>query len=154
MSGNPADGYEAEGIEAFDRLTTAVNGLGGRPNGLEAGLRPRRPGRGSRLHGLRSDRERHVGGRARRSHRASRRPFRRVLGRPGRLGRRPNGRECLGYASGREGGLAKGYKTAMDEKAMAAWADTPNGRLVLALDKAGGIVKLGAGRLAGPARVG
>ena len=48
----------------------------------------------------------------------------------------------LGHASGRESGLADGYQAARDEKAAAAWANTPAGRLAFALDQAGSLTVL------------
>ena len=48
----------------------------------------------------------------------------------------------LGHASGRENGLADGYRGALDENAAASWANTPTGRLALALDQAGSLDQL------------
>ena len=45
----------------------------------------------------------------------------------------------IGHASGRENDLADGYRAARDEKAAAAWANTPAGQLALDLDKAGSL---------------
>ena len=45
----------------------------------------------------------------------------------------------LGHASGREGGLADGYRAARDEKAAASWANTPTGRLAFAMDQGGSL---------------
>jgi len=45
----------------------------------------------------------------------------------------------LGHSSGRESGLADGYRNAQDEKAAASWANTPAGRLALAMDQLGGL---------------
>ena len=47
-----------------------------------------------------------------------------------------------GYASGFETGKAAGYKAAADEKAMAAWANTDQGRLAYELAQAGSLEKL------------
>ena len=48
----------------------------------------------------------------------------------------------LGHSSGQEIGRAEGYKTALDEKAAASWANTPSGQLALALDKSGDLSAL------------
>ena len=45
----------------------------------------------------------------------------------------------LGHSSGWQAGQADGYRSALDEKAAAAWANTPSGRLALALDQAGSL---------------
>jgi len=47
-----------------------------------------------------------------------------------------------GYSSGFETGRAAGYKAAADEKAMAAWANTDQGRLAYELAQAGNLEKL------------
>lgn len=47
-----------------------------------------------------------------------------------------------GYSSGFDGGKAEGYKTAMDEKAAAAWANTPQGVLAFELAQAGNLESL------------
>ena len=47
-----------------------------------------------------------------------------------------------GYSSGFETGRAAGYKVAADEKAMAAWANTVQGRLAYELAQAGNLEKL------------
>ena len=48
----------------------------------------------------------------------------------------------LGHSSGQETGRTEGYKTALDEKAAASWANTPSGQLALALDKSGDLSAL------------
>ncbi len=48
----------------------------------------------------------------------------------------------LGHASGREGGLADGYRIALDQNAAASWANTPAGQLAQALDRAGSLDQL------------
>lgn len=48
----------------------------------------------------------------------------------------------LGHGSGREGGLADGYRIALHQNAAASWANTPTGQLALALDKAGSLDQL------------
>ena len=45
----------------------------------------------------------------------------------------------LGHAGGRGSGLAEGYRTAVDERAAASWANTSAGQLAFALDKAGSL---------------
>lgn len=47
-----------------------------------------------------------------------------------------------GYASGFDGGKAQGYKQAVDEKAAAAWANTPQGMLAYQLAQAGSLEPL------------
>ena len=49
---------------------------------------------------------------------------------------------ATGYASGFDGGKAEGYKQAADEKAAAAWANTPQGMLAYQLAQAGSLEPL------------
>jgi len=49
---------------------------------------------------------------------------------------------ATGYASGFESGKAAGYRAAADEKAMAAWANTEQGRLAYELAQAGDVQML------------
>lgn len=49
---------------------------------------------------------------------------------------------ATGYASGFDGGKAEGYKQAADEKAAAAWANTPQGMLAYQLTQAGSLESL------------
>lgn len=49
---------------------------------------------------------------------------------------------ATGYASGFDGGKAEGYKQAADEKAAAAWANTPQGKLAYQLARAGSLEPL------------
>lgn len=45
----------------------------------------------------------------------------------------------IGHSSGWEDGQAEGYASARDEKAAAAWANTPNGQRAFALDRIGSL---------------
>lgn len=45
----------------------------------------------------------------------------------------------IGHSSGWEQGQAEGYASARDEKAAAAWANTPSGQRALALDRIGSL---------------
>lgn len=143
MSDDLADGYEAEGIEAFDRLTTAVDGLGSRLSGLEAGLGSKvaRAEEAASTASAAAARAMSAAEHAEATARAGARAVAAwaVLGALAGVVVAGGAGYWLGHASGREGGLAEGYREARDEKAAAAWANTPNGRLALALDKAGGL---------------
>lgn len=44
-----------------------------------------------------------------------------------------------GHTGGREIGLAEGYRAAVNANAAASWANTPNGQIALALDRAGSL---------------
>jgi len=46
----------------------------------------------------------------------------------------------LGHSSGREGGLADGYRAALDQNAAASWANiTPSGRMAWTMDQTGSL---------------
>jgi hypothetical protein len=45
----------------------------------------------------------------------------------------------IGHVSGRESGLAEGYQAARNEQAAATWANTPSGKLAFAMDRAGSL---------------
>ena len=143
MSDDLAESYEAEGIEAFERLTTAVNGLGSRLSGLEAGLGAKvvRAEETASTASLAAANAMSAAEHAEATARAGARSAAAwaVLGALAGVLVAGGAGYWLGHASGREGGLAEGYRDAWDEKAAAAWANTPNGQLALALDRAGSL---------------
>jgi len=138
-----ADGYEAEGIEAFNRLSAAVDGLGGRLGALEAGLgsktaqAERAASTAAAAAANAISAAEHAATLARADARAV--TSWAVLGALAGVLLAGSAGYWLGHASGREGGLAEGYRGAVDEKAAASWANTPAGQLALALDKAGSL---------------
>ena len=143
MSDDLAESYEAEGVQAFDRLTTAVNGLGSRLSGLEAGLGSKiaRAEEAASTASFAAANAMSAAGHAEATARAGARAVAAwaVLSALAGVLAAGGAGYWLGHASGREGGLAQGYRDAMDEKAAASWANTPAGQLALALDRAGSL---------------
>ena len=138
-----ADSYEAEGIEAFDRLTTAVNGLGSRLSALEAGLGSKlaRAEETASTASLAAANAMSAAGHAEATARAGARSVAAwaVLGSLAGILAAGGAGYWLGHTSGRQSALAQRYRDAMDEKAAASWANTPAGQLALALDRAGSL---------------
>ena len=140
------DGHEEEGIEAFNRMADAMRGLQNRLGALDAGMGQKvakAEQAASKAATAASD-ARWAAEAAQAVARAQARSLAAwvacgVLG--GVLAASGAG-YWLGHSSGRESGLAGGYRAAMDEKAAASWANTPTGRLALALDRAGSLDKL------------
>ncbi len=148
MSGDLVDdagGYEEEGIEAFNRMAGAMQGLQSRLDALDQGLGSK-VGRTEQAATKAETAAASARQAAERLEATSRQEARSaaswaVLGAlAGILGAGGAG-YWLGHASGQESGLADGYRAAMDEKAAASWANTPAGQLALALalDRAGGL---------------
>ena len=140
------DGHEEEGIEAFNRMTDAMQGLQTRMGALEIGLgskvaqAERAASKAETAAVNAKQTAEHAEATARASARSA--AFWAVLGAvAGLLGAGGAG-YWLGHSSGRENGLADGYRTALGENAAASWANTPNGQLALALDKAGSLSML------------
>lgn len=137
------DEFAQEGVRAFNRMAAAMHGLDARMTTLDAGLNAKVSAaeRAATLATTAAQAAKqaadglHAAARARaRSHAAWA-----VLGAlAGVLGAGGAG-YGIGHASGREGGLADGYRAAQDEKAAAAWANTPAGRLAFAMDQAGSL---------------
>lgn len=142
----PADDYEAEGIEAFNRLSDAVSGLGSRLGALEAGLGSKvaraadAASTASVAAGNAVRAAEHTAASARAEARSA--ASWAVLGALAGVLVAGGASYWLGHSSGRVSGLAEGYRAAVDEKAAAAWANTPAGQLALALDRAGSLVVL------------
>ena len=144
MSGNLADeekGYEEEGVEAFNRMADAMQGLQSRLDALDAAF-------GSKLAqaGQVAARAETAAGSAQRAAERAEATARQearqaaswaVLGAVAGILAAGGAGYWLGHASGREGGQADGYRAAMDEKAAAAWANTSAGQLAFRLDRAG-----------------
>lgn len=153
MSDDLAESYEAEGIEAFDRLTTAINGLGSRLSGLEAGLGAKvvRAEETASTASLAAANAMLAAEHAEATARAGARVVVAwaVLGSLAGVLVAGGTGYWLGHASGREGGLAEGYRITRNEQAAASWANTPSGRLAFALDKAGGLSMVTACNAAG-----
>lgn len=153
MSDDLAESYEAEGIEAFDRLTTAVNGLGSRLSALEAGLGSKvvRAEETASTASLAAANAMSAAEHAEATARAGARTVAAwaVLGAVAGVLVAGGVGYWLGHASGREGGLAEGYRATRNEQAAASWANTPSGRLAFALDRAGGLSVVTACNTAG-----
>lgn len=138
-----ADSFEAEGVEAFNRMTNAMHGLQTRMNALDTSL----ASKVAQAERAASKAETAAGSAVQASQRAEataqagarQTASWAVLGALAGILGAGGTAYWLGHASGQEIGRADGYKTAMDEKAAASWANTPAGQLALALDKAGSL---------------
>lgn len=146
MSGDlvdEADNFEQEGVEAFNRMTAAMDRLGTTLTAVDKRQQVRLTDEEAEASTARKAAQdaKEAAQTALQAARASARSVASwaVLGAlVGVLGAGGAG-YWLGHASGRENGLADGYRAARDEKAAASWANTPAGQLALALDKAGSL---------------
>ncbi len=141
-----AEGYEEEGVEAFNRMADAMQALQSHLNALDASL-----GGKVAQAGQVAARAETAAGSAQRaaehaeatSHQEARSAASwAVLGALAGILAAGGAGYWLGHASGREGGLADGYRTAAAENAAASWANTPAGQLALGLAKAGSLDQL------------
>lgn len=139
-------GHEEEGIAAFNRMADTMHGLQSRLGALDQGLGSK-VGRAEQA----ATRAETAAANARQAaeHLAatSRQEARQaaswaVLGAVAGLLAGGGAGYWLGHASGREGGLADGYRAALDQNAAASWANTPTGQLAQALDRAGSLDQL------------
>ncbi len=148
MSGDPVDdagGYE-EGIEAFNRMTYAMQALQSHLDALGTSL----GGKVAQAERTASKAEtaaanaRQAAEHAAASARAGALSAASwaTLGAVAGLLAAGGAGYWLGHASGQENGLADGYRAAMDEKAAASWANTPTGQLAFAMDRAGSLNQL------------
>jgi len=146
MSGDlvdDAEGYEEEGIEAFNRMADAMQGLQSRLDALDQGLGSK-VGRVEQAATKAETAAANARQAAERLEATSRQEARSaaswaVLGAVAGILGAGGGGYWLGHASGQENGLADGYRAALDQNAAASWANTPTGRLALALDQAGSL---------------
>lgn len=141
-----ADSFEAEGVEAFNRMTNAMHTLQTRMDTLDTGLASKvaqaeqaaskaETAAGSAIQAAQhAEATAHAGARQTASWA--------VLGALAGILVAGGAGYWLGHDSGQEIGRAEAYKTAMDEKAAASWANTPTGQLALALDKNGDLSAL------------
>ena len=144
LGGTPEpDSFEVEGIQAFNRLTTAVTGLQSRLVDLELGL------------GRKASQAERAAAKAEEAAQAARTAVEHARGVAHAKARSAASWAVLGalagvlvaggagywrgHAGGRETGLAEGYRTAVDANAAASWANTPSGQIALALDRAGSL---------------
>ena len=135
------DAFEAEGVQAFNRMADAMHGLDNRMTSLDAGL------------GAKVAAAEQVAAKAETAAQEAKQAAAQAFA-AAREERRSLAlwASCLvagsvllagavGYWAGQNNGrttsLADGYRAAMDEKAAAAWANTPSGKLALSLDQAG-----------------
>ncbi len=136
-----AEGYEEEGIEAFNRMADAMQGLQSRLGALDQGL----GSRVSRAEQAATKAEtaaanarqaaEHLEATSRQKARSA--ASWAILGAVAGLLAAGGAGYWLGHASGQESGLAEGYRAALDQNAAASWANTPNGQLAFAMDRAG-----------------
>ena len=137
------DSFEVEGIQAFNRLTTAVTGLQSRLADLELGL------------GRKASQAERAAARAEEAAQAARTAAEHARGVAHAKARSAASWAILGalagvlvaggagywrgHTGGRETGLAEGYRAAVNANAAASWANTPSGQIALALDRAGSL---------------
>lgn len=140
------DSFEAEGIQAFNRLTGAVTGLESRLEALERGLEVK-AAQVERAATTALTAAQNATQAAEHAHAAARADARSwtayaacivtgavlVAGIVGYV---------LGERAGQDTGKAAGYRTARSEAAAASWANTPAGQTALALDHAGSLSML------------
>jgi hypothetical protein len=149
MSGDLVDdpeGYEEEGIEAFNRMADAMQGLQSRLDALDQGL-GNKVGRAEQAATKAETAAASARQAAERLEATSRQEARSaaswaVLGAVAGLLAAGGAGYWLGHASGQENGLAEGYRAALDQNAAANWANTPTGRLAQAFDRAGSLDQL------------
>lgn len=139
MSNNP----EHEGVEAFNRMTYAMDRLGSiltTVDERQQGRRFREAQEGSAAFLAASEAKKA----AETALQAARTSARRVaawavFGALAGVLVAGSAGYWLGHSSGREGGLADGYRAARDEQAAASWANTPDGKLAFAMDQNGSL---------------
>ena len=138
-----ADDFAQEGVEAFNAMTTAMQGLDSRMAALDTGL-------GSKVAKVeraatRAETAAESAIQAAKHAEATARAGARqtaswaVLGALAGILVAGGAGYWLGHTSGRENGLADGYRAARDEKAAASWANTPAGQLALDLERTGSL---------------
>lgn len=140
------DSFEAEGIQAFTRLTGAVQDLQSHLGTLEQGLgdKAAAAGKAASTAAQAAKRTEAAATAAREVALAGARSWTAyaaciVAGTvlvAGVIG------YVLGEQAGQATGQAAGYRAARDEQAAASWANTPAGRTALALDRAGSLSML------------
>ena len=140
------DAFEVEGVQAFNRMADAMHGLDTRMASLDAGLGAKVAAaeRTAAKAETAAQEARQAAAQAFAAAREERRSLALwasclVAGSvllAGAVG------YWAGQDNGRTTGLADGYRAAMDEKAAAAWANTPSGKLALGLDQAGELHRL------------
>lgn len=140
------DSFEVEGIQAFNRLAGAVQGLESRLTDLEHGL-GRKAVQVERAATTAEDAAKaartaaeHAGVVAHAKARSA--ASWAVLGALAGILAAGGIGYWRGHTDGRGIGLADGYRAAVDANAAASWANTPAGQIALALDKAGSIHRL------------
>lgn len=137
------DSFEVEGIQAFNRLAGAVQGLESRLVDLELGL------------GRKAAQAEQAAVRAEEAAKAARTVAEHARGVAHAQARSAASWAVLGalagilvaggagywrgHTGGRETGLAEGYRAALDANAAASWANTPTGQIALALNRAGSL---------------
>ena len=140
------DGFEVEGIQAFNRLAGAVQGLESRLGALEHGLGSKAAQALEAAYTARTAAQsaiqaaEHVEASTRAEAR-SWTAYAACLVLAGTLAAGGGG-YLLGEQAGQATGEAAGYRTARTEAAAASWANTPAGQTALALDKAGSVDRI------------
>lgn len=146
------DSFEAEGIQAFTHLATAVQGLESRLGALEQGLgaktvQAERAATKAETAATNAKQTAEYAAATARAGARSWTAYAAVIILAGVLSAGIAG-YLLGEQAGQATGQAAGYRAARDEAAAASWANTPSGQLAFALDRVG---SLGAvARCSGP----
>jgi len=140
------DSFEAEGVQAFTRLATAVQGLESRLGALQQGLIREVEGaaKAASSASQAAERTEAAATAAREVALAGARSwtaYAAIIILAGVLSAGIAG-YLLGEQAGQATGQAAGYRAARDEQAAASWANTPSGRTALALDRAGSLSML------------
>jgi hypothetical protein len=137
------DSFEAEGIQAFNAMTAAMDRLGATLTAVDErqqGRRFREDQEGSAAF-LAASEAKNAAAIALQAARASARSVASwaVLGALAGVLVAGGAGYWLGHSGGRESGLADGYRSALDQNAAASWANTPSGRLAFDLDQLGSL---------------
>jgi hypothetical protein len=138
--------YEEEGVEAFNHMAAAMQGLQSRMDAFDAALGGKVAQAGQVAARAETAAERAQGA-AERAEATARQEARQaaswaVLGAVAGILVAGGAGYRFGHAGGQENGWANGYRTAMDEKAAASWANTPAGQVAFAMERAGSLDQL------------
>ena len=132
-----------EGVQAFNAMTAAIHGLQSRLGALDTGLgeKVRTAERAATKAETAAENAKQTAEHAAATARAGARAAAAwaVLGALAAVLVAGGAGYWLGHASGRESGLADGYRAALDQNAAASWANTPSGRMALTMDQLGSL---------------
>lgn len=139
-------GHEEEGVEAFNRMADAMHGLQSRLDTLDTGMGQKvakaeqAASKAETASVNARQAAEYLEARSRQEARSA--ASWAILGAVAGILAAGGAGYWLGHGSGREGGLADGYRIALDQNAAASWANTPAGRLAFGLAGAGSLDQL------------